>query len=342
MDKGLENRFEATLEQAVTALEQHGLTVTARRHVRLRENRRADVELTIEYAGKQLTCPVELKHHLRPATIGATLQQLRAVGGHPMIVADHVAPPMADRLRKQNVWFADEAGNVYLEDPPLLIWVVGRPRVRKHTKMAATRAFRPSGLQVLFALLCKPDLADRPYREIARQAGVAHGTVGWVMAELPELGFVAEYRKRRILVNYETLLTQWAEGYARTLRPKLQIAQYQAPRIDWWKDLDTTQFDYVLGGEPAGARMTGHLRPARITLYGHKTNKKFMTRFALHPAVDGNVELLERFWNFTEDPAGMAPAPLVYADLLAEGDTRCIETADLIYKGLVDGFEQQA
>lgn len=342
MDNAQQNRFEATLEQAVTALEQHGLTVKVRRDVRLQNNRRADVELKLDYAGKQLTCLVELKHHLRPATIGATLQQLRALGGQQMIVADYVAPPMAARLREQNVWFADEAGNAYLEDPPLLIWVVGRPRIRKHRKAAATRAFQPSGLQVLFALLCKPNLADRPYREIARQAGVAHGTVGWVMAELPHLGFLAEYRKRRIVVNYETLLTQWAEGYARTLRPKIRLAQFQASRIDWWKDLDATRFDYVLGGEPAGARMTGHLRPERITLYGRKTSKDFLTRFALHPAEDGNVELLERFWNFREDPPGMAPAPLVYADLLAEGETRCIETADLIYQGIVNGFEQQA
>jgi len=342
MDRAPQNRLEATLEAAVAALQMHGLTVKARRDVRLRNNRCADVKLTIEYAGKKRTCPVELKHHLRPATIGATLQQLRALGGQPMVVADYVAPPMADRLREQGVWFADAAGNAYLEDPPLLIWVIGRPRPKQQTQKAAIRAFQPSGLQVLFALLCKPDLADRPYRQIAQQAGVAHGTVGWVMAELPKMGFMAEYRKRRILLSYETLLTQWAEGYARTLRPKLQLAKYHAPRIDWWKGLDATQFGYVLGGEPAGALMAGHLRPERITLYGHKTNKQFMTQFALHPAGEGNVELLERFWNFNEDPAGMAPAPLVYADLLAEGDTRCIETADLIHKGLVDGFERHA
>jgi hypothetical protein len=341
MDRAAVDQFKTTLEQALTAVQRHGLTVNARRDVRFQNNRRADVELTIEYAGKQLTPQVELKHHLRPATIGATLQQLRALGGQPMIVADYVAPPMADRLREQGVWFADTVGNVYLEDPPLLIWVVGRPRPKQHTQKTTTRAFQPSGLQVLFALLCKPELADQPYREIAKCAGVAHGTVGWVMAELPKMGFVAEYRKRRILVKYETLLTQWAEGYARTLRPKLQLAKYQTNLIDWWKNLDATQFDYLLGGELAGARLTKHLRPEHVTLYGDKINQKFLVKFALRPAEDGNVEILKRFWNFPEDPAGMAPAPLIYADLLATGDTRCIETAELIYKDIVDGFERQ-
>lgn len=342
MDMMEQKQFETTLEQTLVALEKHGLTVQARRDGVLENNRRADVEIKIEYAGKRLTCLVELKHHLRPATIGAALQQLRALGGQPMIVADHVAPPMADRLREQGVWFADVAGNVYLEAPPLLIWVVGRPRPRKLKDKFTTRAFKASGLRVLFALLCKPNLADQPYREIAKYAGVAHGTVGWVMAELPKMGFVTEYRKRRVLVKYETLLTQWAEGYARTLRPKIHLAQYQAAQIDWWKKLDATQFEYVLGGEPAGARLTGHLRPERVTLYGDKINQKFMANFALRPAEDGNVEILKRFWNFPEDPPGTVPAPLVYADLLANGDTRCIETADMIYKDIVGGLERQA
>ncbi|AKS43208.1 hypothetical protein WM2015_2851 [Wenzhouxiangella marina] len=326
----------------MAALERHGLTVKAQRNARPRKNQRVDAELTIEYSGKRLSCAVELKHHLRPATLGATLQQLRTLPGKPMIVADYVAPPMAERLRELGVWFADAGGNIYLEDPPLLVWVTGRPRPKLQIQKPRARAFQPSGLQVLFALLCKPELADQPYREIARQAGVAHGTVGWVMAELPAMDFLAEYRNRRILTNYDKLLTQWAEAYARTLRPKLQLARYQAPRVDWWKEFNANEFDYVLGGEPAGALIVGHLKPERITLYGRREIKKFMTQFALHPAADGNVELLERFWNFTEDRAGTAPAPLVYADLLAEGDTRCIESAELIYQDLVDGFKQQA
>ena len=340
MDKESLKTFETTLEQAVAALEQHGLFAKIRRDVKRQNNRRVDVELTIEYAERRLTCAVELKHHLRPATLGAVLQQLRALPGKPLLVADYVAPPMADRLRDQGVWFADAAGNAYLEEPPLLLWITGRPRPKLQTPKPRARAFQPSGLQVLFALLCNPELADQPYRKIARQAGVAHGTVGWVMSELPEMGLIAEYRNRRILANFEKLLTQWAEAYARVLRPKLQIARYQAAKIDWWKNFDGEEFDYLLGGEPAGALIAGHLKPRHITLYGRKATNQFMTRFALYPAPEGNVELLERFWNFTDKPAGLAPAPLVYADLLAEGDTRCIETADLIYRDLIDGFEQ--
>lgn len=34
----------------------------------------------------------------------------------------------------------------------------------------------------------------------------------------------------------------------------------------------------------------------------------------------------------------VAPLSLIYADLLLIGDARCIETADLIYERILDGF----
>ena len=52
----------------------------------------------------------------------------------------------------------------------------------------------------------------------------------------------------------------------------------------------------------------------------------------LPPEREHNVELIPVFWNFDfawKYPT-IAPPLLVYADLLATGDDRCIETAKLI------------
>jgi hypothetical protein len=49
--------------------------------------------------------------------------------------------------------------------------------------------------------------------------------VGWVMAELPALGYVAKVGGRRRLVNGQRLLDQWTEAYARTLRPRLLLGR---------------------------------------------------------------------------------------------------------------------
>jgi hypothetical protein len=44
------------------------------------------------------------------------------------------------------------------------------------------------------------------------------------------------------------------------------------------------------------------------------------------------VEIYRRFWTFVGGDAALAPEPLVYADLMATGDGRCMETAKLIYE----------
>jgi hypothetical protein len=49
--------------------------------------------------------------------------------------------------------------------------------------------------------------------------------------------------------------------------------------------------------------------------------------------INGNIELRERFWN-CENPEldkTMVPPLLVYADLMATGDPRNIETAQMIF-----------
>jgi len=62
--------------------------------------------------------------------------------------------------------------------------------------------------------------------------------------------------------------------------------------------------------------------------------QKFMKEPA--PGHTAVVELRKRFWNFPaeSDPGrgDLVPPLLVYADLLATGDARCIETAKMIYE----------
>jgi hypothetical protein len=47
------------------------------------------------------------------------------------------------------------------------------------------------------------------------------------------------------------------------------------------------------------------------------------------------VEIRKPFWGKALDTgrrADLVPEPLVYADLLATGDARCIETAQMVYE----------
>ena len=299
----------------------------------------ADAVVRIGEGRQARTYYVEIKQGLRPATLGATLHQIDRFGKPGMLIADYVTPAMAETLKARGVAFLDATGNAFLDQPPLYVWVKGqRPQEKYAAGPPTGRAFRPGGLKVLFALLCQPDRVDHPYRDIAHQAGVAHGTVGWVMTDLQQLGFVADIDGKRRLLQQERLLKQWTEAYARTLRPRLLIARYRTDMTAWWADLNQQKYDVLLGGEVAAARITGHLRPETVTLYAKQAPPRLLLDYKLRADPAGPVEVVQRFWAFDTENAAVVPLPLIYADLVMTGDARCLETADLIYERIVDGF----
>jgi hypothetical protein len=325
-----EMREARLLEEALRTMEPLGLRFRIRGLQVRHGNRQRDAVLELRVGGRPIRYTAEIKRGLRPGMLGAAIHQLRALGGRPLLVADHVTPPLADALRAAGVEFIDVAGNAFLNQPPLLVFVKGQRPVDLEGMPARGRAFQPTGLQVLFALLARPDLIARPYREIAAAAGVAHGTVGWVMAELPQLGHVAEVRRHRRLINGERLLDRWTEAYARTLWPRLLLGRYrgdlnvlQTRKARWPKGL-------LVGGELAAARLTHHLRPGTANFYVEAVEAQALLALKLRKDAEGTVEFRRRFWNFPGEDAALTPTLLVYADLLAIGDARCLETAGIL------------
>jgi hypothetical protein len=246
-------------------------------------------------------------------------------------------------LCQQGREFVDAAGNAHIHQPAALIRVTGRKPVLKVAAPQLGRAFQPTGLQVVFALLCHPEWASLPYRDLAAHAGVAHGTVGWVMPDLQAQGFVSDVvgkRGTRRLHNTQRLLTLWTDAYARHLRPRTLLGRYYVPKLTGWEGwpLAGQGADWVQwGGEPAGALMTQYLRPGELTLYADKLPGLLAARQRFYRAPEpGHVEVVEvrkRFWNFPEDQTQTCvPSVLVYADLMATGEARCMETGKMIYE----------
>jgi hypothetical protein len=111
------------------------------------------------------------------------------------------------------------------------------------------------------------------------------------------------------------------------------MGRYQAAEPDWWKKLDAAKYKVMLGAEPAAAIATRYLRPGVVTLYAQEAPARLMADYRLRKVEEGTIELRRRFWPFDhkwEHPA-LTPPVLIYADLLATGDARCIETAQIIY-----------
>lgn len=293
----------------------------------------ADAEVQLD---EEQPLIVEVKHTLTPTTLGHALAQLQRFGRPGLLVTRYVTPPMAERLKQLDVPFLDTAGNAYVRTPKTLIYVAGRKPHHPIMAERTVRAFRPTGLKVIFALLCVPELTRAPYRMIADEAGVALGTVGWTFYDLRRLGYFPPTRpKGGLIEKRDQLIDAWVEAYPQQLRPRLRPRRFRVKEFDWWKTEELTRLDMWLGQEPAAALLTQHLRPEIITVYGD-THLETLAR-KIHPIKDdhGNLEVLQKFWNFKPATEGVEDYPLVpplliYADLVATGDARNLEAAKII------------
>jgi hypothetical protein len=329
------------IDRAAQGLRDLGLTVTVLEEPRAAAAARADAWLRIGRAKEATDYLVEARRAVTPTTLGATVAQLRdqatAANRPTLLITDYLTPPVAERLREQQQQFADAAGNAYLDGPGLLVYVVGRKPLPTQARAPTARTFTANGLKVLFALLCDPALAAAPHRTIAAAAGVALGAVPAVLRDLQAGGHVLVAGKNRRLNATKRLLDEWALAYARVLRPRTKTATYDTPHFDAWKDWRIDPDQARWGGEPAAHLLVRYLRPGVLTLYAETLPPKLMIEQRLVPAgllgPPRYLEVRKPFWGKalqTGAPANTVPAALVYADLLATGDGRCIETAKMI------------
>ncbi len=282
---------------------------------------------------------VEIKKTLRPATLGVAVAQLHRFKKTGAIITEYITPQIAERLKEMEIPYLDTAGNVYLKTPKIFIYVAGRKRPEELTPQGHNRAFRAAGLKVIFTLMTLQGQLKAPTREIAYNAGVANGTVGNILKDLEQLGFIYRSKtKGLVLENKDRLIDNWVEAYPRELRQQLKVQRFNILHPDWWKEFTYDHWEknqMWLGGEPAAAVLTKYLHPEKTTVYGRPDFKK-LVEVVGQPMRDanGNFELLEPFWNFETEELDevhrICPPLLIYADLLATGDTRNIEVANMI------------
>lgn len=162
--------------------------------------------------------------------------------GNGLLVTEYENPELAEIMRNQGIPFIDGAGNALISATPLYIFIKGEKPDKAEKAEPVKRLFKPGGLKLIFALLNNPGMEKAAYRDMAKAAKVALGTVNFVITEL-------------------------------------------------------------------------------------------IYRFKFQKDPNGNVEILMPFWDFKWELAenGFVPPLLIYADLVATGDVRTTEAAEIIY-----------
>jgi hypothetical protein len=263
----------------------------------------------------------------------------------PILCADYISGEVARELRAQQVNFVDVAGNMFLALPKgPYIYVEGkRPQIAARHETG--RLFEPTGLKLLLTLLMEPEALNWPYRALEEDAGVALGSVGWVLRDLRERGFVKPLGRRKgQLIRRRELFDRWVAGYTEKLRPKLVQGRYRAKETDLGHvlaylpgELGRNRVQWALTGGIAADLLVGHYRGEALTIFVKRWTPKVARALQWLPAVGGPITILAGFGNrmFRERPLGqlqIAPPLLVYAELLHMGGDRATETAGIIYK----------
>ncbi len=287
---------------------------------------------------------VELKRWADRTGAGMLIKTMATVPENGLLVADYINPQMAQRLKEANVQFIDAAGNAYINQPPLFVFIQGNKKTKQPKTKPTGLAFSGAGLRVLFTLLNEPDAVNYTYRKLAE--GVALGTVANLFDELKMMGFLLEDKnKRRRLLNKRKLFELWVENYPLKLRNKNDLGVYVAEDFNWWVNYPINKHHGNWGGEVAAAIQTNYLKPAEVTVYipiEEKFNliqKAKLKRLGTNQINDKNtVQLFQKFW--LDHETKTTPPLITYADLVTTADPRNLEAADLIYtKHLKDKIE---
>ena len=285
--------------------------------------------------GKELRYYAEIKANVTKAQRLLLLLNRQELEYPIFLIARYLNNETAEELRKNNFEFIDTAGNAFINNPPVFIFIKGnRPPETMAVQTPVKRVFKPAGLRMIFGFLCYPGLEDKTYREIAAATGVALGTVDWIMKGLKKLEFLIDRGKRGLkLIRKDTLLQRWVTAYPEQLRPKQTLGRYKG-LPNWWQQKRLVPLQAQWGGEVAAEKMTHYLRPELITIYAEAQYlNQLLLENRLKTDITGDVEILERFWKVGEQqPEELVPPLLVYADLLATGNQRNLETAKMIYE----------
>jgi hypothetical protein len=303
----------------------------------LNDNNKPDGEVWIRLPnGETIHFQMVVKRTLNEAAIIRFVREHVAELRDLLLVTNHVHRKFAIMMKNLGIQFIDTDGNMYINHPPAFIFIHGYQRKDFTFENEYKEGmFGPAGLKVVFTLLCKRALWNANYREIKTAANTALGTVANTVRELTQNGYLIQQTNKQMkLIRRKELFDKWVDAYIKKTRPKNIIGRFKITRNkDTIQTVNLKRVNAFWGGEIAAYLMTRHLKPEITTIYANKPINNLILFLMLRRDKGGDIEIRERFWNFDimEENQNIVPPILIYADLIATGDARNIETAKLIY-----------
>ena len=337
--------LEKTIQQ-FTAITGAGVTILDDNHLVDNINHiKADAELELRFGNQKARFWVEVKNEIREQNLPRILNQLMQNPIEWLLVCRYIPKPIKETLKNHGVNYLEAAGNCFIRKDGLFFYINDRA-VTAERQTTEGKLWKQAGLKFLFGVLINPELLNTTYRQIAKETKVALGNIGPFIEELKQEGFLKEGLKNNqqylFIENREQLQQKWIELFNAVLKPKLKQGKFRFMDdniLNNWKDIPNNHFYW--GAEPAGALLTDFLRPEIFTIYTKENKTGIMKELRLIPDRNGNVEMMDVFWqtpmfDFQNGKNITVPPLLVYAELIKSLDSRNRETAERIKEKFLD------
>ena len=263
-----------------------------------------------------------------------------------LLFTERVTETVGQILRDLGVNYIDTAGNAWIQNADLLVWVEGKQAASPPLPVRTTT----KALQLSFLFLTGHPWCNEPYRRLAEHTGLSIGMISKAVKMLARDGHVTVGENGRWLRQPEKFLAHWEDNWRAQLRPQLGEIRCQGrpdPGFHELLKMCSSEPQWLVGGELAATRVCGNVVPVNATIHVPPGNRtKAMERMRLRPNPEGTVTILETFGSnnrWSEKPSKvtselafqLADPILIRAELLGNQDERLRALATELLEGFV-------
>ena len=286
---------------------------------------------------------VEVKNYIGEPQAIRLAEKLSA--GTWLIAAEKIEPKAKKIFRERGISYIDAGGALYLKGAGLLLFIT--PEKRKTVDETVFKALYGKAWTKLFLLLLtKPAASNWPLRDIAAAAELGLGTVSQLIkAERARVKQLGTLPLSKDFGTVSSILEQWATVFMKKGTGQKLLGTFQMPETAGHE----TRFGCAWSGETAAARLAARhrdafqhstgLRPESGIWYTKRPIHEVMREMRLVPRPDGTLKIYTQPWDDSLNTDGLAPLPVIYADLL-KGDSRSIKEAQKIEQAYLEIIAQ--
>ncbi len=256
-----------------------------------------------------------------------------------IIFSNQISPSLHEYMVENRLNYIDLAGNMFIDRDSILININGKKVMNSANLQDKNRlVFYSSSLKIIFHLLHNKEFCQNNYRYIRTVTKVSLGTITKTIKKLQSFDIL---NNDKVLIQPKKLLELWIENYARNMRSKLIIGKYSFTKkfdnneiINRLGDLSQS----FIGNEMSAGILDKYFQSKVLSIYAKDNVTEIIKRLYLKADPNGEIEILEMFWNIDEIKKSnfrqvsnynnkLVPLLLIYTDLINSNNSRAISEA---------------